>query len=66
MLGERVKKFLDENGIKYGYVAESIGVSISTFSAMLNGNRKITAEEYFLICEVLKVNTEYFIKPKAS
>lgn len=60
MLGERIKKVLDEKGIKYGFVAESIGVSISTFSAMLNNNRKITAEEYFMICRVIGVDAGYF------
>nr|DAO13291.1 MAG TPA: hypothetical protein [Caudoviricetes sp.] len=30
----------------------------------LNGNRKLTLEEYTLICGALEVNTDYFLKPR--
>jgi transcriptional regulator with XRE-family HTH domain len=29
---------------------------------MLNGKRKISAEEYFAICTALKVDLDYFVK----
>ncbi len=60
MLGEEIKKYIKENGFKMSYVAKSIGVSTQTFSAMLNSNRKITAEEYFMICKTLGVSLEKF------
>ena len=61
MLGQRIKEYLDENGIKYSYVAEEIGIQKSTFSAMLNGRRKIVADEYFDICRVLRVDLSFFM-----
>lgn len=61
MLGMKIKKFLNQNGIRLSFVAEKIGVSANVFSGMLNGKRKITAEEYFLICRTLEVDLEYFI-----
>lgn len=62
MLSEKIKKYLDDKGIKYGFVADGIGVSVSTFSGMINGKRKITAEEYFAICNFLCVGLDFFIE----
>lgn len=60
MLGKLIKRYIDENGIKYSFVAEEAGISQNVFSAILNGKRKIVAEEYFAICFVLKVDIGYF------
>lgn len=60
MFGTRIKNYLDANGIKYNFLAERIGVSQNSCSAMLNERRKITVEEYFLICKVLGVDATYF------
>lgn len=60
MLGTKIKKYLHDNGIKQSYISEKTNLSIPTLNAMLNGNRKITAEEYFLICDALNVNVEFF------
>lgn len=62
MLGELIRRYLDANGIKYNYVAEEIGVTAPVFSAMLNGTRRILAEEYFSICVLLKVSPDFFYK----
>jgi len=62
MLGALIKNYLDKNGIKYSYVASEIGLPSTIFSAMLNGKRKIVAEEYFSICTALNVDTNYFAK----
>lgn len=64
MLGINIKRYLDQKGIKYSYIAESIGVSNSAFSSMINENRNITAEEYFKICDVLKVSFYQFKNDK--
>lgn len=61
MLGERIKNYLSEVGLKHIAVAEKAGFSLNTFSAMLNGKRKITAEEYFVICKVLNVPLDTFV-----
>ena len=57
MLGSLIKSYLDENGIKYSFVANEVGIPNNIFSAMLNGKRKIVAEEYIKICNVLKIDT---------
>ncbi|MBQ8663316.1 MAG: helix-turn-helix transcriptional regulator [Eubacterium sp.] len=60
MVGLRVKKYLDDNGIKYSYVAEKINMPMNMFSPLLNGKRKMTAEEYLLICQAIGVDAGYF------
>lgn len=63
MIGIKVKEYLDENGIKYSYLSEKIGVPMNTLSLLLNGKRKMSIEEYFAICEALKLPVDTF-EPK--
>lgn len=60
MLGEKIKAYIIERGLKIGAVAEKVGIPMNTFSAMMNGKRKITAEEYFAICVALGVPLDTF------
>jgi transcriptional regulator with XRE-family HTH domain len=60
VVGLRVKQYLDENGIKYSYLSEKTGIPMNMLSPTLNGKRKMSAEEYFMICEVLGVSAELF------
>lgn len=66
MVGKRIKKYLDENGIKYSFVSEKIGIPMNILSPLLNGKRKMSAEEYFLICEAIGVGADYFSKQTDS
>lgn len=60
MVGKKIKKYLDENGIKYSFVAEKIGMPMNMFSPLLSGKRKMSAEEYLLICKAIGVDASYF------
>lgn len=60
LIGIKVKKYLDENGIKYSYLSEKIGMPMNTLSLLLNGKRKMSVEEYFMICEVLELPVNTF------
>lgn len=60
MLGIRIKEYIAESGLKFGAVADRAGIPQQIFSAMINGKRKITAEEYFDICKALNVPLEKF------
>lgn len=60
MVGKKIKKYLDENGIKYSFVAEKIGMPMNMFSPLLSGKRKMSAEEYLLICNAIGVDAGYF------
>lgn len=64
MLGGRIKQHMDENGLKYSYIAERAHIPCQTFSAMLNGKRSIKAEEYFDICKALNVEPNEFAQQR--
>lgn len=60
MIGELIKKYLKENGISQRFLSEKTGISQATMNAMLNGNRKMEATEYFMICWALHQPVDYF------
>lgn len=63
-VGLKIKKFLDDNGISQVYLSEKTGIPIVKLNLALNSKRRFTFDEYALICWVLKVNTDYFLKPR--
>lgn len=65
-MGQKIRIFIEEKGIKFRVVARAIGVSDNTFSNMMNGTRKITIDEYIQICEVLNVPFETFCDKRAG
>ncbi len=60
MIGSEIKSYLEENGIKQKVVAEKSNMSIHTFNAILNEQRKLGAEEYFILCKSIGVSIDYF------
>ena len=53
---ERICAAVERSGIKKKVIADRIGVSEQTFSAMLAGRRKISADEFFNLCLALGVS----------
>jgi transcriptional regulator with XRE-family HTH domain len=45
-LHEKIKLYIESNGIKQVHVASNAGLPISKLNAILNGNRKMTADEF--------------------
>ena len=58
MVNDRVCRAIADSGMKQKFIAEKIGMSEPTFSAMLAGKRKIDVDEFFKICVVLKMRPE--------
>lgn len=59
---ETIRNFFCEKikslGLKQAYVAEKAGITNDTLSRMLNGSRKIQADEFFTLCKVLDVSND--------
>lgn len=64
-VGEKIKEYLQSAGISQKWLCEKTGISIPKMNLTLNGNRKLTFEEYEVICWALNLNTDRFITPRA-
>lgn len=60
-LHEKIKAFMDANGIKQSHVANKSGFNPKTFNAIFHNRRKMTADEFESICVLgLGVSPAYF------
>ncbi|RHR72596.1 XRE family transcriptional regulator [Eubacterium sp. AF15-50] len=63
-VGVKIKEYLEEKGITQTFISRKTGIELPKLNLALNGKRRITLEEYSLICGVLKLNTDFFLKPR--
>ncbi len=63
-IGLAIKEYLEENGISQAFVSRESKINPVKLNMALNGNRKLGLDEYALICGALKVNTDFFLKPR--
>ncbi|WFR56425.1 helix-turn-helix transcriptional regulator [Anaerocolumna sp. AGMB13025] len=63
-VGQKIKKYINDNGISQTHISNKTMIPLPKLNLALNGNRKLTFEEYELICGVLNVNTDKFLEPK--
>ncbi len=59
---EKVRAYIDENGIKQVSVAQKAGIPKVTFNAIMNGKRTLYADDLRAICLALNVSPELFIE----
>lgn len=64
-VNEKLKKIVEEKGIKQSYLCEHTGMTADAVSRILNSNRKVTAEKFLGICQVLDVDPRQFFKQSA-
>lgn len=63
-LGLSIKSYLEKHGITQAHISREIGIDPVKLNLALNGNRRFTFSEYELICGVLKLDTNFFLKPR--
>lgn len=63
-LGAAIMDYLVENGHTQTYISKKAGIDLPKLNQSLNGKRRLTFEEYQLICGVLGVGVEQFLKPR--
>ena len=61
MVGQRIKAYLEDHGIKQVFLSEKCEIPPMVLSKMLSGEREIKVMEYFRICQALKVDMMTFI-----
>lgn len=63
---EKVRAYIDEQGLKQKTVAERAGIPNVTFNAIMNGKRTMYADDLKAICIALQVSPELFIEVKSA
>ncbi len=61
---EKVRTYIDDNGLKQISIAKKAGIPKTTFNAILNGKRTLYADDLREICIALNVSPELFIDIK--
>lgn len=52
----KLKKIVEDRGIKQSYICEKTGMTADCVSRILNSTRKVTGEELLDICELLEID----------
>ena len=63
---EKVRTYIDDNGLKQISIAKKAGIPKTTFNAILNGKRTLYADDLREICIALNVSPELFIDIKTK
>lgn len=63
-VGLKIKMYLDEKGVSQAHISKVTGIDTVKLNLALNGKRRLTFDEYSLICGVLGLNTDKFLKPR--
>lgn len=53
MLKDSISAAVNDSGLKQKYIAEQMGLSEPTFSAIMTGRRKIDVDEFFKLANIL-------------
>ena len=61
---KKIKSYLVDKGISQAHVSREAKINPVKLNLALNGNRRLTFNEYAVICGVLGVNTDFFLKPR--
>lgn len=59
-----IKKYLADNGITQAFLSKKTGIEPAKLSLSLQGERRLTLDEYAIICGVLGINIDKFLQPK--
>lgn len=51
-----LEEAIQRNGVKKGFLAEQLGVSRATFSALLRNETEFRASQIRVLCEILHIN----------
>ena len=59
-VADKLKAYIEDNGIKQTYIAEKTGIDVKTLNAILNGYVRLSGDRLEAICKVLKVSPKKF------
>lgn len=53
---EKLKRAIDDRGIKYSFIAKKTGININSLSRSLIGKRRLQADELLSICQAIGID----------
>lgn len=59
---ERIRSYIESNGMKLNFVAERSGIKPKRFYRLVDGSAPLVVDEYEAICKGLSVDPGYFFK----
>lgn len=59
-----IKEYLKNKGISQAFLSRKTGIGLPKLNLALNGSRKLSLNEYAVICGALGVDTNFFLKPR--
>lgn len=62
MVGERIKAYLEENGITQTHLSNKTGIERVRMHLLLKGERRMEVTEYFSICDALNLPYDTFAR----
>lgn len=63
-VGLKIKSYLDSNGISQTHISNKTKIPLPKLNLALNGKRRLSFEEYELICGSIGVGVDKFLEPK--
>lgn len=61
-VNEKIRKYIENNGLKFNFVAEKANISEKKFYRLINSENKISAEDFGKICKGLNVDPSIFLE----
>ena len=52
---ELLNKYIDQSGLKIGYIVETLGISRQAFDRKRNGFVSFNAAEIYVLCDLLSI-----------
>jgi len=59
-INEKLNDYLKKRGMKQAYIVQKTGINADTISKILNGKRRIQADEFLSICFALDIDPNIF------
>ena len=63
---KKMQTYVKTNNLSQRAIAANMKISESRLSSMLNGNRRITVEDFFDFCNAIAVDPKRFYESEAS
>ena len=63
---QKIQLYLKKHGIKQKYISDRCGWSKQKTSSIINGKKKLAADELASICEAINVPYDYFYREESD